>query len=191
MLSKNIKAARQAHGMSQEELAARLNVVRQTVSKWERGLSVPDADLLISLANELEMPVSALLGGVQVEENPEQGSSDGPSAGQTPPESSSHLIDVQRLADRLETINLQLAQRTKVRRRVLFGLCAAVGVVSLLAFIGIAVWGSPYLTWDFDDPELAVAGTLLHGFEWVFVRVAPLIVIASIVGCIMLWRRMR
>ena len=39
MLNENIKRARKAKGLSQEELAAKLNVVRQTVSKWENGVS--------------------------------------------------------------------------------------------------------------------------------------------------------
>ncbi|MCL2531405.1 MAG: helix-turn-helix domain-containing protein [Oscillospiraceae bacterium] len=62
MLNTNIKQLRKAKNFSQEELAVRLNVVRQTVSKWEKGLSVPDADLLIQLADVLEVPVSSLLG---------------------------------------------------------------------------------------------------------------------------------
>ena len=62
MLSENIKAVRKSKGLSQEELAVKLNVVRQTISKWEQGLSVPDADMLISISEELETPVSALLG---------------------------------------------------------------------------------------------------------------------------------
>ena len=56
MLAENLKALRKAKGLSQEELAARLHVVRQTVSKWEKGRSVPDADLLIRLAEELDTP---------------------------------------------------------------------------------------------------------------------------------------
>ena len=62
MLSENLKTLRRQKGFTQEELAARLNVVRQTVSKWEKGLSVPDAELLTRLAEVLEVPVSALLG---------------------------------------------------------------------------------------------------------------------------------
>lgn len=62
MIHENIRAARKAKGISQEELAVRLNVVRQTVSKWEHGLSVPDADVLIQLAHLLDVPVSQLLG---------------------------------------------------------------------------------------------------------------------------------
>lgn len=62
MLSENLKTLRKAKGLSQEELAIRLCVVRQTVSKWEKGLSVPDAELLVKLAETFEVPVSQLLG---------------------------------------------------------------------------------------------------------------------------------
>lgn len=61
MLQENIKIARKARGLSQQQLADRLHVVRQTVSKWEQGLSVPDADLLLGISQVLETPVSALL----------------------------------------------------------------------------------------------------------------------------------
>ena len=54
MLSDNLKRYRQKKGFTQEELAMRLHVVRQTVSKWEKGLSVPDADLLQRLAEVLD-----------------------------------------------------------------------------------------------------------------------------------------
>ena len=67
MLNENIKAIRKSKGFSQQELAIKLNIVRQTVSKWEQGLSVPDADLLISLSEALETPVSALLGETVIE----------------------------------------------------------------------------------------------------------------------------
>ena len=62
MLSENIKTIRKSKGLSQDELAVKLNVVRQTVSKWERGLSVPDSEMLISISEVLETPVSTLLG---------------------------------------------------------------------------------------------------------------------------------
>ena len=62
MLAENLKALRKAKGLSQEELAARLHVVRQTVSKWEKGRSVPDAELLVRLAEELDTTAAALLG---------------------------------------------------------------------------------------------------------------------------------
>ena len=62
MLNKNIKARRKAKGLSQEELAIKLNVVRQTVSKWEKGLSVPDAGMVIQIAEVLDTSVNVLLG---------------------------------------------------------------------------------------------------------------------------------
>ena len=62
MINDNIKNFRKAKGISQEEIAVKLNVVRQTVSKWENGLSVPDADVLIRMAELLEVSVSQLLG---------------------------------------------------------------------------------------------------------------------------------
>ena len=58
MINENIKHFRKTRGMSQEEMAVKLNVVRQTVSKWEKGLSVPDADVLIEMANLLDVSVS-------------------------------------------------------------------------------------------------------------------------------------
>ena len=62
MLQENIKNFRKERGLTQEELAIRVNVVRQTVSKWEKGQSVPDADLLQKIAEVLEVTVSQLLG---------------------------------------------------------------------------------------------------------------------------------
>ncbi len=40
MLNENIKALRKSKGLSQEELAIKLHVVRQTISKWEQGISL-------------------------------------------------------------------------------------------------------------------------------------------------------
>ena len=68
MFSENLKAVRKAKGYTQEELAIKLNVVRQTVSKWEKGLSVPDADVLSRMADVLDTKVSVLLGGAVEEE---------------------------------------------------------------------------------------------------------------------------
>lgn len=62
MFQHNLKTLRKSKGITQEELAARLNVVRQTISKWEKGQSVPDAEMLVKLAGIFEVPVSQLLG---------------------------------------------------------------------------------------------------------------------------------
>lgn len=73
MFNENLKTIRKEKGYSQEQLAVRLNVVRQTVSKWEKGLSVPDAELLIQLAEVLNVEVSDLLGKkIEVKESEEQ-----------------------------------------------------------------------------------------------------------------------
>ncbi|HBG7721329.1 TPA: helix-turn-helix transcriptional regulator, partial [Clostridioides difficile] len=90
MLSENIKTIRKSKGLSQQELAIKLNVVRQTISKWEQGLSVPDSDMLISISEVLETPVSTLLGETIVE---------------------SEVDNLKVISEKLEIINLQLAQR--------------------------------------------------------------------------------
>ena len=68
MLNENIKTIRKNKGFTQEELASRLHVTRQTISKWEKGLSVPDADMLSRMAEILEISVTELLGADKVEE---------------------------------------------------------------------------------------------------------------------------
>lgn len=113
MLAENIKAIRKQRGMTQEELAARLNVVRQTVSKWEKGLSVPDADLLKRIAEILETDVSTLLGAP------------------INTESSTNEI-----AEQLSRINEQLATKARMVKRIWF----AVGVVALSIIILIVIW---------------------------------------------------
>lgn len=61
MINENIRYYRKRKGLSQEEMAAKLHVVRQTVSKWESGLSVPDADILLDVSELLDIPVYQLL----------------------------------------------------------------------------------------------------------------------------------
>lgn len=168
MLSENIQAARKSKGLSQQELAEKLNVVRQTVSKWERNLSVPDSDMLLAIARSLDTPVSALLGE---------------------PFSAPEAGDLAAIAAKLEVINLQLARRRESRRKVLRGLFIALGAITLAIFALLAAIGGSYLYWDYSDPEAAVAGTLLHAFEWLFVRAAPLILIAALAGIILTGKR--
>lgn len=161
MLNENIKAIRKSKGLSQQELAVKLNVVRQTISKWEQGLSVPDSEMLLTLSEALDTPVSTLLGETVVEPQADA---------------------IKAISEKLEIINLQLARKKTLRRNIihwlLISLCVV--IVAVAAFL-IAV-NSPYLGWDYSDPELAVAGTAFHAFEWLFVRLAPIILIAAIVG---------
>lgn len=63
MFAENLKKIRKDKGYTQETLAEKLNVVRQTVSKWEKGLSLPDVDMLSKIANVLETDVNILLDG--------------------------------------------------------------------------------------------------------------------------------
>lgn len=161
MLNENLKAIRKSKGLSQEELAIKLNVVRQTISKWEQGLSVPDSDMLISLSEALETPVSTLLGEPVTE--PE---ADGLKA----------------ISKKLEIINLQLARRKTTIRKLLHWLLISLCTVIVTISIAVILSDSPYLGWDFSDPETAIAGTAYHAFEWLFVRLAPVILTGAIVG---------
>jgi len=71
MFADNLKTLRKTKGYTQEELASKLKVVRQTISKWEKGVSVPDAELLLKIADEFEVSVSELL-GAKIEETQNQ-----------------------------------------------------------------------------------------------------------------------
>ena len=62
MIGENIKTYRQKKGYTQEEVANRLHVTRQTISKWEKNYSVPDAEVFVKLADVLEVQTSQLLG---------------------------------------------------------------------------------------------------------------------------------
>lgn len=168
MLNENIKTIRKAKGLSQEELAIKLNVVRQTVSKWEHGLSVPDSEMLVSLSEVLETPVSILLGETVIEPQAD---------------------DLKAISEKLEIINLQLARSKAARRKALHWLLIALCAVIAATFVVLAVWNSSYLGWDFSDPETAVAGAALHAFEWLFVRFAPFVLIAAVIGAVFTRRK--
>jgi len=168
MLNENIKAIRKSKGLSQEELAIKLNVVRQTISKWEKGLSVPDSDMLLSISEVLETPVSTLLGENVIE---------------------SKADDLKVISEKLEIINLQLAQRKIMRQKMLHWLLISVCVVIVTISAGLIVLNSPYLGWDYSDTETAVVGVVFHALEWLFVRLAPIILIGAIVGIFLIRKK--
>ena len=115
MLSDNIKNLRKAKGLSQEELAIKLNVVRQTVSKWENGLSVPDSELLIKIAEELETSTTVLLGEtVKLDEDSE----------------------MKAIANKLAIINEQIARHNECRRKTLRAVFMIASVVATCAVLG-------------------------------------------------------
>ncbi|MCM1037759.1 MAG: helix-turn-helix domain-containing protein [Ruminococcus sp.] len=161
MLNENIKTLRKSKGLSQAELAIKLNVVRQTISKWEQGLSVPDADMLVSISEVFETPVSTLLGETVVE---------------------TKVNDLKVISEKLEVINLQLAHRKATKQKAIHWLFISLCVVIAAIFTVLIVLNSPYLGWDYSDPETAIVGTVFHAFEWLFVRIAPFALLAAIAG---------
>lgn len=163
MLNENIQVLRKSKGPSQEELALKLNVVRQTVSKWERGLSVPDAEILVALGETLDVPVSTLLGETVAAAEPG---------------------GLQALSEKLEVLNDQFARARESKRRALHVLCIAIGAATTLVLLVLGAIGGSYLEWDFSNPEYAVAGTMPRGFEWVFARIAPVVLLAAVTGAV-------
>ena len=114
MINENIKHFRKTRGMSQEEMAVKLNVVRQTVSKWEKGLSIPDADVLIEMANLLDVSVSQLLG---IEES---------------------IYSNGDLAEELAELNEQLA-RKKQKEKLLYQANQKRGLILFVTFLSMMI----------------------------------------------------
>ena len=118
MLCDNLRKLRRSHGLSQEELAVKLNVVRQTISKWEQGSSVPDSEMLIRIAAELDTTVNVLLGDtVESEES----------------------SDLKTIAAKLEVLNEQFAKRNETRRKVWRAIFIAVGALALFSLIQMVI----------------------------------------------------
>ncbi|HIS91338.1 MAG TPA: helix-turn-helix transcriptional regulator [Candidatus Faecisoma merdavium] len=161
MLKDNLKLARKAKGLSQEELAIKLNVVRQTISKWEQGLSVPDAEMLISISEVFDTPVSTFLG-----ENLSESKED----------------DLKVISEKLEIINLQLSQRKKEKRKIIHWTLISLCIIIIIMFLSLILLNSPYFNWDYSKPENAVLGVVFHSFEWLFVRIGPIILMGLLIG---------
>ncbi len=161
MLKDNLKKLRKQKGLSQEELSVKLNVVRQTISKWETGLSVPDAEILVSISEIFDTPVSQLLGETIKEDSPNP---------------------LKEISEKLEIINLQLARRKENKRKFWHYFFIVLCIILLLFFISLITIGNTYLEWNYNDPELAILGVSIHAFVWLFMRIAPLIFAGSIVG---------
>lgn len=123
MFGENLKTLRKQKGFSQEELATRLHVVRQTISKWEKNLSVPDADSLIRLAEILEVSVSELLGAKIKKEN--------------------NTTDA--FAEQLSRINEQLAIRNRRSRRIWKIVAIVLAVIVLINILTAVFFSVPTL----------------------------------------------
>ena len=166
MLKDNLKTLRKNKGLSQEELSIKLNVVRQTISKWETGLSVPDAEMLVTISELFATPVSEIL-GESIEEK--------------------ETNDLKVISEKLEVINEQLSISQKQKRKRKIMVLLIIDICLIFFFVLLALLGSPYLTWDYGNPEWSVIGTLWHSFEWIFFRIAPLLIIIITVILIILF----
>ncbi|MBQ8813275.1 MAG: helix-turn-helix transcriptional regulator [Lachnospiraceae bacterium] len=123
MLNENLKHLRKAKGLSQEELAIKLNVVRQTVSKWENGLSVPDSEMLIKLADALDTSVNVILGESVTPDEPDENT------------------ELKMIAAKLELLNEQFARQNEARRkrrRIAFIVIGVLAIGSLL--FDLVIW---------------------------------------------------
>ena len=117
--------------------------------------------MLISISEVLETPVSTLLGETIAE--PKRN-------------------DLKAISEKLEVINLQLAKKAAAKRKMLQWLFIFIACGIVIIFAALLVLNSPYLGWDYSEPELAVAGVIYHAAEWLFVRLAPIILIGAIAG---------
>ena len=156
MLKDNLKTLRKNKGLSQEELSIKLNVVRQTISKWETGLSVPDAEMLVAISELFETPVNEILG-----ENIEKKEKD----------------DLKVISEKLEVINEQLSNYQKEKRKKKIQVLIIIDISIILLFIMLAILNRPYQTWDYSITEWAILGTFYQAFEWIFMRLAPIAVV--------------
>lgn len=167
MLHTNIQNLRKSHGLSQEDLAAQLHVARQTISKWERGLSIPDSGMLIELSEALDVPVSTLLG-------------------EAIPAQPTHNIEA--IAKKLEIINEQLFQRQQEKYRNIhrwFIALLAVSVAALVFVLAVELSsGLPFEITNPADAQMALLNLMWIVFEKTVLILSPLAIIGSIAGII-------
>ena len=127
-------------------------------------MSVPDSDLLIALSQALETPVRTLLGETVVDSEADR---------------------LKAISEKLEVINLQLAQRKAARRKIIRWLLISICAMILVMFAALIIVNSPYLGWDYSRPETQVVGVGFHALEWLFVRLAPIVLIGSVIGAVL------
>ena len=144
MLQENIKLYRTQLAMSQEELAEKLSVVRQTVSKWEKGLSVPDSEMLIKLAEVFDVSVSDLLGET------------------IPP--AVEKTELQQLSEKLENLNAMMAERN-ARSRTLMKIAAICMIVAASVFAAVEIIPLIVLTVLLAKPVDAGAVGIIGGAD--------------------------
>ncbi len=138
MLCDNLKTLRKSKGLSQEELAIKLSVVRQTVSKWENGLSVPDSEMLLKIADALDTEVSVLLGEKVIPDDESE---------------------IKAIAAKLELLNEQIAVRNEKNRKIqrAFFIILLITAIGLLIFF-LADFISYHSFYNSTNDELAIIG---------------------------------
>ena len=122
MLGENIKKYRKQKGYSLEVLAQEMNVVRQTISKWEKGYSVPDAVMLEKLAELFEVPVSDLLGNAETQ--------------------AVQQSDLAQISAQLSILNEQMARELARRKRIrkMIGIvCISLLLLCIILFVIIMI----------------------------------------------------
>ena len=117
--------------------------------------------MLISISEALETPVDTLLGETVIE---------------------TEVDNIKAISEKLDVINWQLAQRKNTRRKFIHWLLISLSAIIIVVFAALVIFNSPYLDWIYSNPETAVLGVAFHSFEWLFVRVAPIIFIITIIG---------
>lgn len=119
MLNVRLKELRKQYRYSQEELASMLHVTRQTISKWEQGRSVPDADLLIRISEVFHVNVQDLLEEQAMPQVDEEES----------------------IAKQLERLNYELAEKNRRGKRLwsIIRKCLLVVLMLLLFSIVISI----------------------------------------------------
>ena len=155
-IGKFISKVRKEKNITQEQLADKLHITNRAISKWENGLSVPDADLLIRLSEILEVSVSDLL-GTNIEEK--------------------EADEIKSLSLKLESINLELARKKKQKETAISIVLIGIMGIATTLFVYLLLAHSPYQHFDYSDPEYAFIGISFHILEWVFIRVFPLLII--------------
>lgn len=162
MLKDNIKVLRKLNGLSQEELSIKLNVVRQTVSKWEQGLSVPDSQMLMNLSKIFNVPVSKLL-------------------------DESYEIDTnENINEKLDAINNELIRRKERKNKIIICSLLFLIISIVLILLLLVLLNSPYIKWNYNDIETSILGTLFHSFEWIFIRCAPIALFILIIAIVLI-----